>query len=45
LALKYKEFFDKDINFAWLTRDDGESGCVFRMRNEYNFYFFGLSKK
>jgi len=33
LALKYKDYYDKDLSFAWLTRDDGESGCVFRMRN------------
>jgi len=44
IALKYKDYYDKTISFAWLTRDEGLSGAVFRMRDEYNFYYFGLNK-
>jgi hypothetical protein len=26
-----------------MTKDDGESGIVFRMRDEFNFYMFSIT--
>jgi len=43
LSLKFKDLYDFDISYAWLVRDKGMGGVVFRMRDEYNYYYFGLS--
>jgi len=43
--MKFKEFFDFKVHFAWMARNEGHSGFVFRYKDMFNYYYIAFSMR
>jgi len=45
MTLKFKNYHDKALHFAFLIKDEASAGAIFRFVDPWNYYFVEIDSK